>query len=141
MECTKRTNEVIAASGLEKSTVNYSEDRDNRAFGQASGASIDNTAQRGLPSPIRVFAPMDSPFEGSFRKTELNEQAENPEEGASFDRTKEFFVKAAPPTSVPIPWTPSSQSLVGGKKASGTVTPSQVLQRLGLFIGTIHSLI
>lgn len=86
MECTKRTNEVIAASellvGEEYLGVNYSEDRDNRAFGQASGASIDKTAQRGLPSPIRVFAPMDSPFEGSFRKTELNEQnASKPESG------------------------------------------------------------
>lgn len=65
---------MIAASellvGEEYLGVNYSEDRDNRAFGQASGASIDKTAQRGLPSPIRVFASMDSPFEGSFRKTE-----------------------------------------------------------------------
>jgi len=45
VECTKRTNEVIAASellvGEEYLGVNYSEDRDNRAFGQASGASID----------------------------------------------------------------------------------------------------
>lgn len=44
-ECTKRTNEVIVASellvGEEYPEVNYSEDRDNRAFGQASDASID----------------------------------------------------------------------------------------------------
>lgn len=45
VECTKRTNEVIAASellvGEEYLGVILSEDRDNRAFGQASGASID----------------------------------------------------------------------------------------------------
>lgn len=45
VECTKRTNEVIAASellvGEEYLGLNYEEDRDNRAFGQASGASID----------------------------------------------------------------------------------------------------